>query len=596
MGDAAECHLCHYEFDRRRVQVYNPPALPSDQGVAEDLDTCERCGERYRRGLLRCPNCGSFTRPEIEEEYRRRSELLARMMPEGIELPEYVEQRTGAREIESLDELSVSQSGTTAGDDEDFELTAEDADFDFELSADVSLQAIPAESTFESSPFTAPASIPPEDQGGYPLRLERPVAQSESMKPQVSAWVETQHEAHDKDTQRASAAPKHQPPSDHTRDQTNQQAIQPREVSSKQLEDELLAIARQEEAEIRQSRMEYRQKIKGGFIVYCPLGCKIRVKEQHRGKRGKCPRCGSLFYVPVHLGKKPPAEVPPDHTSENETAPKPGIFGKWHHWMTDVHCHVVQPQKLKIKPDSLLKDYQAVDLAFSEEGLLVMWLASSGGGLFGGNLAKKIPAARQASQQHLQQGLSWDKLPVANKRLYATESLSSLTLVQPSPPDVDSLFGGIPIFGAYRIAVKLPRQGDESNVHYLSFSLSEFRQFLQGLSQAGGPQELGRNTEIPWHDEHREYKCHYTEQKVLELLGLGYYQQDRNFNLSLSGWRCASCGLVVSEDARKKEKIGGLNGKGIAKATCPKCKRKFGHQPLYELKENSAATAASNTP
>ena len=47
------------------------------------------------------------------------------------------------------------------------------------------------------------------------------------------------------------------------------------------------------------------------------------------------------------------------------------------------------------------------------------------------------------------------------------------------------------------------------------------------------------------------------------------------------GWRCSGCKLVVSEDARKKEKIGGSAGRGIAKAKCPKCKQPFGNNPLY---------------
>ena len=55
------------------------------------------------------------------------------------------------------------------------------------------------------------------------------------------------------------------------------------------------------------------------------------------------------------------------------------------------------------------------------------------------------------------------------------------------------------------------------------------------------------------------------------------------FYVILVGYRCGNCGIEISEDARKKEKIGGSNGKGIAKAKCPKCKGKMGSHPLYSL-------------
>jgi hypothetical protein len=39
----------------------------------------------------------------------------------------------------------------------------------------------------------------------------------------------------------------------------------------------------------------------------------------------------------------------------------------------------------------------------------------------------------------------------------------------------------------------------------------------------------------------------------------------------------------VSEDSRKKEKIGGKSDASVAKALCPKCKSKFGDITLYGL-------------
>jgi hypothetical protein len=52
---------------------------------------------------------------------------------------------------------------------------------------------------------------------------------------------------------------------------------------------------------------------------------------------------------------------------------------------------------------------------------------------------------------------------------------------------------------------------------------------------------------------------------------------------------------VISEDGRSKTKLGGANGKAIAKAKCPKCSGKMGEEPLYKVKKSSeAATAESH--
>ena len=60
--------------------------------------------------------------------------------------------------------------------------------------------------------------------------------------------------------------------------------------------------------------------------------------------------------------------------------------------------------------------------------------------------------------------------------------------------------------------------------------------------------------------------------------------QDGNLaKLVLIGRRCQKCGLVVSEESRRKEKIGGKSDASVAKALCPKCKAKFGNINLYGI-------------
>jgi predicted Zn-ribbon and HTH transcriptional regulator len=60
--------------------------------------------------------------------------------------------------------------------------------------------------------------------------------------------------------------------------------------------DELLRIAAEEERDLQKLRKT--QQSKDTFLIVCPNGCRIRVKEQHRGRSGKCPRCQAEFVVP----------------------------------------------------------------------------------------------------------------------------------------------------------------------------------------------------------------------------------------------------------------------------------------------------------
>jgi hypothetical protein len=66
--------------------------------------------------------------------------------------------------------------------------------------------------------------------------------------------------------------------------------------------DELLKIAAEEERELQKTRKTLRST--DTFLIRCPNGCQIRVKEQHRGRSGKCPRCQAEFVVPKKSAPK----------------------------------------------------------------------------------------------------------------------------------------------------------------------------------------------------------------------------------------------------------------------------------------------------
>ena len=359
-------------------------------------------------------------------------------------------------------------------------------------------------------------------------------------------------------------------------------------------EDDLLKIAADEEAEIAHVRKAATSK--DTFVVYCPQGHRIRVREKFRGKTGKCPKCESTFVVP--LKPKPNAKRKTDHELNTVNAGEGGTTagsGRYAHWLTDVRLHTVVPEKLKLKIDSLLNEFQAVDLGISADDLLLVTLVASAG-MFGGNLKKK-PAIRAAMMEQLAKPEApIDGLAVATKRQFAKETFAQLVVVQPAPLDTESLFGNIPVFGAGRIAVRLPKSAEDKYAQYLSLSLSEFRAFAQALQAVGGLVGLGENTEIPLTDHYESYKCHYSEVPVRDLASIDYYRKDPTFKLEIGGWKCSGCGLIVSEDARKKEKLGGLNGKGLAKAKCPKCAQKFGSNALVQLAATEAATPATVVP
>ncbi|MCA9060927.1 MAG: hypothetical protein KDA85_20585, partial [Planctomycetaceae bacterium] len=84
------------------------------------------------------------------------------------------------------------------------------------------------------------------------------------------------------------------------------------------------------------------------------------------------------------------------------------------------------------------------------------------------------------------------------------------------------------------------------------------------------------------------------QSKVESVREVQWYQNDPAFELELTGYRCTACRTVVSEEGRAKNKLGGANGKGIAKAKCPKCSAKFGGDPQYRI-SRSPADSTSET-
>ncbi|MEZ6056419.1 MAG: hypothetical protein R3C01_06915 [Planctomycetaceae bacterium] len=508
--------------------------LPGERVAAASEVPCPDCGEKVRAGLVRCWNCGCFLREDIANKFQKMQQapqqVIFSELSQTEALPLGTEEDGGfqLRVVEATPARTLPQSevyGLTSSED------ADDDDGDAEASAD--------------APGTA------EAKGGS--------APSETKK-------------------------KGNPPPD--------TAVGGVAHSVATGGDVLLEVALSEQAEDRKRRKKRGVSMKGGartpggFVIFCPYGCQIEVRDQHRGMTGQCPKCRAPFIVPTN---------PPDYghkerqVEEAAVAASTSPTGEWTPWLIDVHVHDVNPEKLKLKAGSLVKEFAEMDLAFGPQGLLLMTLAKKSGGLFGGGGDKNRPETRALVQAHFKDGKGVSESPAAESRQYSIAELSQLRVVQPTATPGDSMFAGIPVFGEYQIAVQMPFS-EGQHPRYLSFGLTGFREFTAALN-AIVPEVMLVAHGAPTEDKFVTSKCHYTDVEIQAVENLPWYQADAKSGVVLAGWRCAACGLTISEDGRKKENLGGKAGKGIAKAKCPKCTNKFGEQPLYTLPSHLATPA-----
>ncbi|MCA9020990.1 MAG: hypothetical protein KDA74_12665 [Planctomycetaceae bacterium] len=331
--------------------------------------------------------------------------------------------------------------------------------------------------------------------------------------------------------------------------------------------------------------------IEGGIVVYCPNGHRIRVREEYRGAAGKCPACGVMYLVPRAVPGEAEAEqtaATTDAQAETEGA-EAFNAGAYAHWMKGIKLHAIDPTKLKLKPNSLEKAFTTVDLAISPEKMLVLVVAKAG--LLGGGSKDKLEKARAEIAAHLREEKDDAEIPAVSVQTVTAEQISKLRVVFPTMYDHESMFAGVPVFGKGRIAIALPKQEDSKENQYLTFSLSEYRKLTEALSEFFGIDQLGQDSGIPLTDQMQQVTCHYSEEsfEVLDNEYLEFYEADPEIELALAGRQCQGCQLIVSEDSRKKERIGGKAGKAIAKTKCPKCNEKFGNISLFQLVKKEVA-------
>lgn len=582
LSDTVQCPACQHVLDSERAVALPGGLLPSQSKAPTVEDPCRNCGELVRRGLVRCWNCGAFMRRDIAASFRRMRDNPTRVIYSDAPAESGGQQPTSIEDAASDKELSVAEFDSVVTDDEDFELAAnvEAIEDDFELDGAVAVPPRP-----QANPASSSAEIPVADTA----------TPESSVDPSTAAAGAKLEQA----TGDSSETPPNQEAEETTGDQSSESESSP--DGSAEAEDSvahsvatggdvLLQVALDEEAETEERRAGEGRRGKrdigpsspDGVIVFCPNGHRIEVRERHRGKAGRCPKCKELFSVPEKSweeirAEQAKAEQEAAESSElAEAAVEQGPV-----WMHDVHVHKLEPEKLKLKPGSLQNAFEPADMGFVPDGLLMVQLLKKGGMARGAD--KKKAPIREAILNHLQDGKPLTELPAFEHQLFEPEALRELRVVQPSANEQESMFAGIAVFGTGRIAVRLPKSDDQPNPRFASFALSEFREFARVLADRFSIKRLGKGDEIPLTDEFTDATCHYSEQHFRVLQHIEFYEADPNLEPKLAGWRCQGCQLVVSEDSRKKEKIGGKNARGIAKAACPKCKAKFGHNPLYTL-------------
>ncbi len=494
---------------------------------------CPDCGEMVRPNSVRCWNCGGFMRKDMAVKYQQ-----MQMNPKPLTYLEMSEKDMGALPL--------------VGDDDD----------DFELSVPMT----------QSMAFTIPPIRPDSSSGS--VRIEPPKDTSDiptlAPSPLMPLGGFGMSEA---SSPLPSLTPLGATPAKSERPKTE--------------DDALFDMVTQDVSESEQRKKKRRpntmaggvRTAAGGFVIYCPYGCRFEVKESHRGMQGRCPRCRTPFIVPVD---------PPDYSVSKKAAEaaapagSPEAAGAFSGWMKDLHLHTVSPDKLKLIADSLLKDFAEYDVAFSADQMLIVNIAKKAGGLFGGSGAdKKKAEAREALLLHLKNGKPITDLAVADKQVFSIDQVRQLRIVQPVTNRAESLFAGIAVFGTGRIAIQMPFSDDPKALpQYLSFSLSEFRAFAKTLQSRFGIENFGASCGAPLEDVFDQYMCSAMNTPIQALRNLDYYKVDPSFKLATVGYKCGSCSLILSEAGRAKDNLGGKDGKGMAKAKCPKCQQKFGDNPL----------------
>ncbi len=582
-----QCPTCNHVLKEEAAHL--GADLPAITRASADAVPCPDCGEMVRKGLVRCWRCGGFLREEIASTYQKMQDA-----PRPITLTGDATHQS-ASQVREQPEVPESASQMVDDDDDDFELApgysfmSEDEASGF---ANAAPEPEPEPATFKISAPAAPVR-PVAAASSAPQIVRSPAPTPAAKVPEPAAANVPVASVKPAAPDSVVAAPKPLTPA--VAQSTTADAppapkpAAPTSTKFVSTGDPLLDIALKEQIEA-ENRRRARVKAKrtgekvampGYVYVFCPNGHRIQVEERYRGLTGRCPKCQSFYHVPALDWLK-------SKEDEKRAAVEQVKETKYFHWALDAHLHAVDPTKLKLKPGSLEKDFQEVDIGFTADCMLIVSHGKQGSGLFKGEKNKKRKdELRAEAVEYLRLEKTLLDLPAAGYREFRKDELPRVQVVQPAAYAHESIFAGVAVFGEGRVAVRMPvteQSKGVADILFVSFTLSEFRAFGELLEKHYGINELGGIEGVPLKDNVTTFKCHYLDRPVRSLEVTPFHKADATMVLDISGRKCQACGLVVSEEGRKKEKLGGPAGKSIGKSPCPKCKQKFGDVSLFDFK------------
>lgn len=535
LSDTFECPECGHVFDDTRAKA--AAAVEQDMKNQSMYDTCRKCGESVRSGLVRCWNCNSFMRKDVEARYQQ-----MQASPQHIifsDIPK--DQRTELLEKRSHGTGYISRA-LDAQDDSEFEFTLRDVsdDGDFELNTGDG-----------ATPSAAPSDVAPA----------KPAASQNAAQATPDSADSTADEA--ADAQAAESA--------------KQAAAEEKKAQEDLGVDDLVGIALQDQREdLRRKKQKVEEARSRRILLPCTrCGAWIRVNEDQSGHTLRCRQCKFPFVVP--LLKKQKKGGP---KGQQAAAPQIKVT-----WVNDVQLHVVLPTDVVLKPGSLQKTSEPVDAAFHESGLYLQKFAPPAKkSLFGkADGPPETEEQRQQVRDHIAKTGAIADLPFGELHKVAAENVGKVRLIQPVAEAHESMFAGVPVFGEGRIAVYLPLELPEQKQAFLSFTLTEYRRFSAPLQEMFGLALKAEHNGVPAAEVHDTLKCHLSEMPIQSLKDLVYYENDPGYELDVAGYICSTCGIAITEESRARKKLGGSSAKGIGKAKCPACSNKFGDRKAMKI-------------
>ena len=565
LSDTDQCPECGHVFHERKNSATSRTVEGSSLRSATLQDSCPHCGEMVRTGLVRCWSCNGFMREDIAARYRKMTSNPQQIIYSTIP----ANQRTDYLPPRVVDDNAVPK----AYDSESFVLSGSSrtanpqpaAEDGFELGSGTTTSTPASQPVAQNTP---PAVSAPKADTTKPVA---PVDGPDKPKEQTAAGA---------------------PPAEATKqaDQTSSletEAPTKPTRGSKSGDDDLLAIAMQDEREVKKRRSDkLADRKQKQMLIPCSCGAWIRVHQSQAGKSVRCRKCKQPVTVP-NIRRK---------AEKKKTGKADAVASIDVTWIEGVRFFRLAPTSIVLKPGSVADKFIEADLAITDSQIAVV--AFTGGdkkkrGLL--SKAPKVDLAEQRKQLREQISKTGNFTGLADVEVHtiSTDHVAEIRLVQPILKASESMFAGVPVFGDGRLAVFLPIALENSEQAYCSQTLSAFRTLCDLLKKKFNLELPAAENGVPATEKFDNLNCFINQSRVESLRDVNYYEQDPAFELELSGFRCKACTAVISEEGRVKNKLGGSNGKAIAKAKCPKCSGKMGEERLYRIKKAGSPDAAT---